>query len=107
MQPTDSRCRWRRGNTSRSFLDRRYCRVSVLDVSATVLAVAKGWRRGLAARRRCEVPIPTPPPRLWHDRAVFHFLTHPKDRAAYVRQAARAIKRGGYVIVATFGPEGS
>lgn len=43
---------------------------------------------------------------VWHDRAVFHFLTTTSDRLAYVRQVARAVKPGGYVIVSTFGPEG-
>ncbi|MBZ5660065.1 MAG: class I SAM-dependent methyltransferase [Acidobacteriia bacterium] len=43
---------------------------------------------------------------VWHDRAVFHFLTAPGDRATYVRQAARAVKQGGHVIIAAFGPEG-
>jgi hypothetical protein len=43
---------------------------------------------------------------VWHDRAVFHFLTSGDDRAAYVLQVARAVKQGGHVIVATFGPEG-
>jgi len=43
---------------------------------------------------------------VWHDRAVFHFLTAPGDRAAYVRQVARSVRHGGYVIVSTFGPEG-
>ncbi|MGA8528722.1 MAG: class I SAM-dependent methyltransferase [Acidobacteriaceae bacterium] len=43
---------------------------------------------------------------VWHDRAVFHFLTKPKERAAYVRQAERALKPGGHVVMATFGPEG-
>ena len=43
---------------------------------------------------------------VWHDRAVFHFLTESKERAAYVRQVAHAVKPGGHVIVATFGPEG-
>jgi SAM-dependent methyltransferase len=43
---------------------------------------------------------------VWHDRAVFHFLTAPDDRVAYVRQIARAVKHGGHVIVSTFGPEG-
>lgn len=45
---------------------------------------------------------------LWHDRAVFHFLTEVKDRAAYVSQLKRALKPGGHAIVATFsmsGPE--
>jgi ubiquinone/menaquinone biosynthesis C-methylase UbiE len=43
---------------------------------------------------------------VWHDRAVFHFLTVPSDRAAYVRQVTRAVKPAGYVIVGTFGPDG-
>lgn len=43
---------------------------------------------------------------VWHDRAVFHFLTAPNDRTAYVRQVVRAVKPGGHVIVSTFGPEG-
>ncbi len=43
---------------------------------------------------------------VWHDRAVFHFLTQQSDRAAYVEQAAHAVKPGGHVIVSTFGPEG-
>jgi 2-polyprenyl-3-methyl-5-hydroxy-6-metoxy-1,4-benzoquinol methylase len=43
---------------------------------------------------------------VWHDRAVFHFLTAPEQRAAYVRQVARSVKPGGHVIVGTFGPEG-
>ncbi len=43
---------------------------------------------------------------VWHDRAVFHFLTEASDRVAYVRQVARAVRHGGHVIVSTFGPEG-
>lgn len=92
-------------------LARGYHNLSVLDVSSTALAVAKerlgdkayniDWLRGevttlVFAQHQYDV---------WHDRAVFHFLTYPKDRAAYVRQVARAVKPGGHVIVATFGPE--
>lgn len=43
---------------------------------------------------------------VWHDRAVFHFLTKPEERKAYVRNVLSAVKPGGHVIVATFGPEG-
>ena len=43
---------------------------------------------------------------VWHDRAVFHFLITPEQRAAYVRQVAAAVRPGGHVIVSTFGPEG-
>jgi SAM-dependent methyltransferase len=93
-------------------LARGYRDLSVLDVSATALEVAKArlgacagavdWLCGDVttfpfARHRYDV---------WHDRAVFHFLTEPKDRAAYVRQVTHAVRPGGHVIVATFGPEG-
>ena len=43
---------------------------------------------------------------VWHDRAVFHFLTSAEKRVAYVNAVARAVKPGGHVIVSTFGPEG-
>jgi len=93
-------------------LERGYSDVSVLDISATALAVAESRLGEQAARvqwlcgdvttfgfalRRYDV---------WHDRAVFHFLTAHYDRAAYVRQVSRAVKPGGHVIVAAFGPQG-
>ena len=93
-------------------LDRDYRYLSVLDVSATALDVAKarlGERAGAVdwlcgdvttfAFTRHQYDV-------WHDRAVFHFLTDPKDRVAYVRQVTHAVTPGGHVIVATFGPEG-
>jgi len=43
---------------------------------------------------------------LWHDRAVFHFFTNGNDRDAYVEQVSRAVRRGGHVVVGTFGSEG-
>lgn len=43
---------------------------------------------------------------LWHDRAVFHFLTDPDQQRRYIEQVTHAVKPGGHVIVATFGPNG-
>jgi 2-polyprenyl-3-methyl-5-hydroxy-6-metoxy-1,4-benzoquinol methylase len=93
-------------------IDRGYRHLSVLDVSATALDVAKA-RLGEGATAvdwLCGDVTTFPFARhqydVWHDRAVFHFLTSPDDRAAYVRQVAHAVKPGGHVIVATFGPEG-
>lgn len=43
---------------------------------------------------------------VWHDRAVFHFLTAAADRRAYHDQALRALRPGGHLIVATFAPDG-
>lgn len=93
-------------------LTRGYRNLSVLDVSLTALDVAK-QRLGDSAHRvnwLCgdvtRIALTRHQYDVWHDRAVFHFLTEPTDRAAYVRQVARAVKPGGHVIVATFGPEG-
>ena len=93
-------------------LTRGYRNVSVLDVSATALDVAKErlGDRGDAVNWLCgdvtTIALTRHHYDVWHDRAVFHFLTAPTDRAAYVRQVARAVRPGGHVIVATFGPEG-
>jgi hypothetical protein len=43
---------------------------------------------------------------LWHDRAVFHFLTDSADQQAYVEAATRSVKSGGFLIIATFSPDG-
>jgi len=43
---------------------------------------------------------------VWHDRAVFHFLTKPEERLAYIRNVAWSVKPGGHVTVSTFGPDG-
>jgi SAM-dependent methyltransferase len=93
-------------------LDRGYSQLCVLDVSATALDVAKArfGKRADAVAWLCgdvtSFPFAPHPFDVWHDRAVFHFLTDPNDRTAYVRQVAHAVKPGGRVIVATFGPEG-
>jgi 2-polyprenyl-3-methyl-5-hydroxy-6-metoxy-1,4-benzoquinol methylase len=43
---------------------------------------------------------------VWHDRAVFHFLTNPNDRQAYLNRLNESLVRGGYFLVATFAPNG-
>jgi hypothetical protein len=43
---------------------------------------------------------------VWHDRAAFHFLTEPEDRAAYAEQVSRAVRTGGHVIIGTFALDG-
>lgn len=43
---------------------------------------------------------------LWHDRAVFHFLTEPDERDDYRASLNRSLKPGGFAVVATFGPDG-
>jgi 2-polyprenyl-3-methyl-5-hydroxy-6-metoxy-1,4-benzoquinol methylase len=93
-------------------LARGYRDVTVLDVAPSAIAGAKA-RLGADARHVhwlvadiTEVELPAQRYDVWHDRAVFHFLTRPEDRAAYGRQALRAVRPRGHVVVATFGPEG-
>jgi len=89
-----------------------YENVTVLDISPTAIEQTKK-RLGTAAARvhwlSADITDTHLKPNaydVWHDRAVFHFLTAPETRIAYVRQIARAVKPGGHVIVSTFGPEG-
>ena len=43
---------------------------------------------------------------IWHDRATFHFLTEPAQRAVYIATLLRSLKTGGHAILATFAPDG-
>lgn len=89
-----------------------YLNLTVLDISQTALDVARerlGARAPSVAWKQADitaVELPVQKFDVWHDRAVFHFLTNPEHRLAYVRTVIRAVKPGGYVIVATFGPQG-
>jgi 2-polyprenyl-3-methyl-5-hydroxy-6-metoxy-1,4-benzoquinol methylase len=42
----------------------------------------------------------------WHDRAVFHFLTNPAERQAYINTLTKSVKPGGYAMIATFAADG-
>jgi 2-polyprenyl-3-methyl-5-hydroxy-6-metoxy-1,4-benzoquinol methylase len=93
-------------------LSRGYDNVTVLDISQKAIDTNK-QRLGSASEGVhwlvadiTKAVLPRSEYDVWHDRAVFHFLTTPADREAYVRQAANSVKPGGYVIVSTFGPEG-
>jgi 2-polyprenyl-3-methyl-5-hydroxy-6-metoxy-1,4-benzoquinol methylase len=90
-------------------LARGYKELTVLDISQTAIDVTK-QRLGQvsqAVQWICaditRVQLRSQSFDLWHDRAVFHFLTAAEQRAAYVRTVALAVKPGGHVIVGTFG----
>jgi len=93
-------------------LQQRYLDVSVLDISLTAIDFTRqrlgqqaqqvNWHVGDITQydfgeKRFD---------LWHDRAVFHFLTEPVARQAYVDLVKRSVKPGGHVLMATFGPDG-
>jgi SAM-dependent methyltransferase len=86
--------------------------VTVFDLSAAALAAARARLGPSAAAVRwiegdiLTASLPSLAFDVWHDRAVFHFLTSQEDRRAYVAQVLRAVKPGGHVIVATFAEDG-
>jgi SAM-dependent methyltransferase len=85
--------------------------VTVLDLSEAALEAAKARLGGRAAQVQwivadATVWEPLKAYDIWHDRAAFHFLTEDRDRAAYIARLERALKVGGYAIIATFALDG-
>jgi len=86
--------------------------VSVLDMSDAALAQVRRRLGANAARVQwivgdiTETELPAARYALWHDRAVFHFLTTAAERTRYVAAAARAVRAGGDALIATFAPDG-
>jgi trans-aconitate methyltransferase len=85
--------------------------VTVLDLSKKALATAKTRLGSLGEKVRWVVADvttwePSETYDVWHDRAAFHFLTGPKDRAAYAERVSKAVRPGGHVIIGTFAPDG-
>jgi len=88
-----------------------YTDVTVLDVSETALEISRERLGAAAARVKWIAADVRDAPLdreyiVWHDRAVFHFLTRAADRQAYVAQVERTVRPGGYVLVATFAEDG-
>lgn len=92
-------------------LDLGYTDLTVLDVSGTALELAR-LRLGERAKRvtwlEGDITSMSLPGRyaIWHDRAVFHFLTAPEERRAYAARLATALKPGGYAIFSAFAKDG-
>lgn len=93
-------------------LARGYRNVTVMDISRAAIEHARA-RVGSASRQVAwlvadvtQMPLAPHSYDVWHDRALFHFLTEPDQRQMYVRNVMTAVKPGGHVIVGTFGPEG-
>ena len=93
-------------------LHKGYAHLWVLDISPAALAAARKRLGDEAARIHwveadvTRAQLPAAHFDIWHDRAVFHFLTEPAARAAYVAQACAAVKPGGHAIIATFAEDG-
>jgi len=88
-----------------------YRRITVLDISGKALRIARERLGDLAGgvtwlnRDVTNADLPAGEFGLWHDRAVFHFLTEPSQRALYKAQLLRALRPDGHVVIGTFAPE--
>ena len=92
-------------------LDRGYQDITVLDLAAPALDTVRdrlGPRSPAVTLLHTDLARFTPPRLygLWHDRAVFHFLTSTEDRRSYLRTLAASLRPRGHVVIATFAPDG-
>lgn len=93
-------------------LARHFRNLTVLDLSDEAIRICKerlGTRAGeiiWLVGNVTTTALPAQSYEIWHDRAVFHFLTDKENRMAYVRQLTAALRPGGHVITASFGPRG-
>lgn len=90
---------------------RGFTDVTVVDIAGSALAMA---RRALGRHRNAVTWIaadlltwrPARQYGLWHDRAVFHFLTDPADRATYLTTVRSALAPGAALVFGTFAADG-
>lgn len=92
-------------------LEGGYSDLTVADISAAALERAKaalGSAADLVTWVRADVCEHDFGRRfdLWHDRAVFHFMVDPGRRQAYLEALRRALRPGGHLVLAGFGPQG-
>ena len=96
-------------------LDRGFQRLVLVDISDVALARTRdrlgdaGGRVTYIAGNLCDPTLldAVGPVALWHDRAALHFLVDDADRAGYLANLEAAVAPGGYVILATFAPQGA
>jgi 2-polyprenyl-3-methyl-5-hydroxy-6-metoxy-1,4-benzoquinol methylase len=92
-------------------LDEGYSDITVLDISSRALAISKlrlGENANIIKWIQGDITEFNPSRKydLWHDRAVFHFLTDVKDQNKYLETLKKTVKNDGYVIIASFAVDG-
>ena len=92
-------------------MERGFTDISALDVSAEALAITRK-RLGESAHSAkwyvadvTTAELPEASFDLWHDRAVFHFLTDESDRDLYRRTLRWALRPTGYLLIGVFSPD--
>jgi SAM-dependent methyltransferase len=93
-------------------LKRGFRNITVFDISAKALQISKKRLGKRAARITgmeadiTKAKLPENRYDLWHDRAVFHFLTDARDRMKYIKVLDSSLRRGGHLIIAAFNLNG-
>ena len=93
-------------------LNSGYRDITALDISEAALESVKQRIEPIAQQVQwiaadiTSYSLPTKAYDVWHDRAVFHFLTQKEQRVAYIRNLLNAMKNGGHVIISTFASDG-
>jgi len=90
-----------------SLIEEEFKNITVLDLSSNALALAKKRLGEKAELINWEIEdvtnyVSEHEYTLWHDRAVFHFLTEKSDREKYRKVLESSVRDGGYVIIAAF-----
>jgi ubiquinone/menaquinone biosynthesis C-methylase UbiE len=92
-------------------LDLPFERIAVLDIAETALSKARS-RLGERAKRVEWIKADVTEIEdvgtfdVWHDRAVFHFLTDAADRRKYADLARQTVPKGGHLVIASFAQDG-
>ncbi|WP_248580818.1 class I SAM-dependent methyltransferase [Nocardioides sp. InS609-2] len=92
-------------------LQRGFRDLTAIDLSATALRTVRNRIGEAGTQVVLDVADvldlrPTRRYTVWHDRAVYHFLTEPDEREDYLASLERSLKPDGWAVVATFGPDG-
>lgn len=94
-----------------NLLEAGYQDISVLDIASSAFTQARARLGAKAAQATwIESDIlefePSRSYAVWHDRAVFHFLTDAADRERYLDVLSKSLQSRGHFLLATFGEEG-
>lgn len=94
-----------------ALLQRGFERITLLDISEVVLQKTRERLGPLAAKVQFITSDiigfhPATTYKLWHDRAVFHFLTTPQDIETYRQLVADSVEKNGYFLISTFSKKG-
>jgi ubiquinone/menaquinone biosynthesis C-methylase UbiE len=93
-------------------LETGYSEISLLDISPESLDISKKRLGEKSLRLKwlvgdiTNIELPKAAFELWHDRAVFHFLTEEAQQQTYLEKITQSLAPNGHLIIATFASDG-